>query len=329
MPSSWSQVDKQLARIAPGTSLLAARVSPDGTCIPVHAVNPGTPRPLASMFKLFVLGAVAIASRDHQVSWGERLTVTAAIKVGSSEALQDVAPGTKLTVERVALKIIEVSDNTAVDMLIKLVGRAAVEAQARQWSAHAFLDMPFLTVGELFTLKYHDFPTMADHYLALSPAQRAAYLTTTVDKVPSSAEQPATLPRDISSIEWFASAQDLCHAFSGLAALQAEPGLNPLSAVLSANNGGVGLSATTWSRIWFKGGSEPGVLTWVTWPGTRRVTPLWSSRSRRTKPNLCRSPWLRIFRSSTSFPAHSTYCGPAPKADQVARKFPSGTSTWV
>jgi hypothetical protein len=31
--------------------------------------------------------------------------------------------------------------------------------------------------------------------------------------------------------------------------------------VLSANDGGVGLSATTWPRIWFKGGSEAGVLT--------------------------------------------------------------------
>ena len=35
----------------------------------------------------------------------------------------------------------------------------------------------------------------------------------------------------------------------------------PVGALLSANNGGVGLSATTWPRIWFKGGSEPGVLT--------------------------------------------------------------------
>ena len=261
VPTSWSQVDKQLAGIAPGTSLLAARVGPDGTCTPVHTIDAGTPRPLGSMFKLFVLGAVANAIKDHQVSWDEELTVTAAIKVGSSEALQDVAPGTKLTVEQVALKMIEVSDNTAADMLINLVGRTAVEAQVSQWSSHASLDMPFLTVAELFTLKYHDFPAMVDHYLALTPAQRAAYLTTTVDKVPARAEQPALRPRDISSIEWFASAQDLCHAFTGLATLQAEPGLNPISTVLSANNGGIGLSATTWPRIWFKGGSEPGVLT--------------------------------------------------------------------
>ncbi len=31
--------------------------------------------------------------------------------------------------------------------------------------------------------------------------------------------------------------------------------------MLSSNNGGIGLSTTTWPRIWFKGGSEPGVLT--------------------------------------------------------------------
>ena len=261
VPTSWSQVDEQLAGIAPETSLLAARVGPGGTCTSVHAIDAGIPRPLGSMFKLFVLGAVVNAIKDHQVSWDEELTVTAGIKVGSSEALQDVAPGTKLTVEQVALKMIEVSDNTAADMLIKLVGPAAVEAQVSQWSSHASLDVPFLTVAELFTLKYDDFPALADHYLALGPAQRAAYLTTTVDKVPASAEQPATEPRDVNSIEWFASAQDLCRAFTGLAALEAEPGLAPINTVLSSNNGGIGLSTTTWPRIWFKGGSEPGVLT--------------------------------------------------------------------
>jgi hypothetical protein len=31
--------------------------------------------------------------------------------------------------------------------------------------------------------------------------------------------------------------------------------------VFSTNNGGIGLNATTWPRVWFKGGSEPGVLT--------------------------------------------------------------------
>jgi hypothetical protein len=34
-----------------------------------------------------------------------------------------------------------------------------------------------------------------------------------------------------------------------------------LSTILSTNNGGIPLNVATWPRIWFKGGSEPGVLT--------------------------------------------------------------------
>ncbi len=158
VPHSWSQVDKQLTAIAPQVSFLAAKVGSDGTCSAVHSVLAGTPRPLGSMFKLFVLGALANAVHDHRISWSQKVTVTAAIKVGGSGTLQNSPDGTKLTVEQVAVKMISISDNTAADMLLNLVGRAAVEDQVRAWSSHASLDIPFLTVKELFALKYHDFP---------------------------------------------------------------------------------------------------------------------------------------------------------------------------
>jgi beta-lactamase class A len=61
------------------------------------------------------------------------------LKVGGSGTLQDLPDGTKLTVEQAAVKMISVSDNTAADMLLKLVGRAAVEEQVRAWSNHASL----------------------------------------------------------------------------------------------------------------------------------------------------------------------------------------------
>ena len=261
VPHSWSQVDKQLEAIAPAMSFLAAKVASDGSCSPVHSVLAGTSRPLGSMFKLFVLGALANAVREHRVSWTQKVAVTAAIKVGGSGTLQNSPDGTELTVEQVAVKMISISDNTAADMLLSLVGRGAVEDQVRAWSSHASIDIPFLTVKELFALKYHDFPALADHYLSLPSSQRASYLATTVDKVPASAEQSTNLPRAINSIEWFASADDLCRALSGLAKLQAVPALSPLGTVLSTNSGGIDLSAGTWPRIWFKGGSEPGVLT--------------------------------------------------------------------
>jgi beta-lactamase class A len=260
-PTSWRALDAQLGAIAPGTGFLAARVGAGGTCTAVHAVNASTPRPLGSMFKLFVLGALANAVHEHKIAWGQLVTVTAAVKTGGSGTLQNVPDGTKVTVEQAALKMISISDNTAADLLLNLVGRSAVEAQVHAWVSQPRLDIPFLTVKELFALHYDDFPALAKRYLSLGPAARAAFLSSTVDRVRPGAETAVAAPRDIDSIEWLASPDDICRAFSGLAALQAEPGLQPLGTVLSTNNGGIGLSATAWPTIWFKGGSEPGVLT--------------------------------------------------------------------
>jgi beta-lactamase class A len=259
--STWSAIDHQLTTIAPNVSLVAANVSARGTCTAVHSLHPNAERPLGSMFKLFVLGAVANAIHDHRVSWSQELTVTAAIKVNGSGTLQDVPAGTQVSVETTAIKMISLSDNTAADMLIKLVGRSAVETQVRKWATKPTLDIPFLTVSEAFALKYANYPTMANTYLALPSSRRAAYLASTVDAVAPSAEQSSSAPRAINQFEWFATANDLCRAFAGLMKLQAEPGLGPISTVLSTNNGGIALSATTWPRIWFKGGSENGVLT--------------------------------------------------------------------
>ena len=261
VPHSWSQVEQEVSGIAPGVSFLAAKVTRAGKCIPEESISAGTPRPLASMFKLFVLGALANAVREGRVSWNEKLSVTAAVKVGGSGTLQSAPDGSKLTVEQAAVKMISISDNTAADMLLNLVTCPVVEDQVRSWSSHVSLDIPFLSVSELFALKYHDFPTFAAHYLSLSASARTEYLVTTVDKVPGSAEESDSTPRDINSIEWFASADDLCRALSGLASLERQPKLAPLDQVLSTNNGGIGLDTKLWPRIWFKGGSEPGVLT--------------------------------------------------------------------
>ena len=68
-------------------------------------------------------------------------------------------------------------------------------------------------------------------------------------------------PSDIDTIEYFASPDDICRAFAGLQQLAAQPGLAPLGSILSANDGSIGLDPAQWPTVWFKGGSEPGVLT--------------------------------------------------------------------
>lgn len=79
--------------------------------------------------------------------------------------------------------------------------------------------------------------------------------------MPLSRIQESTAPRDIDSLEWFASADDICRIFAGLSGLSANPNLTPVATALSINDGGLGLDTATWPTVWFKGGSEPGVST--------------------------------------------------------------------
>lgn len=266
VPTTWAGVDKQVQQAAPRTRLLVARVT-GGACQTVHAVNATTPAPLGSAFKLYVLDALARAVAKGTVSWDQRLTLTSQLKSLPSGELASEAAGTQVTVLQAAQDMISSSDNTAADLLLTLVGRTAVEAAATSTGmADPALDTPFLTTRELFVLKLDDWPTLASRYLALGAAGRQALLTGTVDRVPLSALHTTaptgwTDPRDIAAIEWFASPADICRVYASLATLSRQPGLAPVASILEINNGGMSLDPAHWTSTWFKGGSEPGVLT--------------------------------------------------------------------
>lgn len=266
VPTSWSGVDSLVRSAAPQVRLLVASVS-GNSCRPVHAIDAGTPAPLGSAFKLYVLDALARAVAAGTVSWNQELTVTSQLKSLPSGVLQDDPDGTRVTVRQAADDMISISDNTAANMLIALVGRGAVEAAAREAGmADPGRDVPFLTTRELFVLKLDDWPALANRYLALDTAGRQALLAGTVDRVPYATltglnATAWTSPRDINSLEWFASPADICRVYASLAGLARQPGLTPVASALAINNGGMALSPGQWRSVWFKGGSEPGVLT--------------------------------------------------------------------
>lgn len=261
--AAWTEIDHDLGALGPNVGFLAARVSPDGTCESIHELAPATARPTGSQFKLFVLGALADQVTSGRVSWDRTMTVQDATKsAGNGEgSLQAAAPGTTVTVEEAATKMISISDNTATDMLIGLVGRDLVEAQTRAWSADASANAPFLTTREMLLLHY--VPGLGDSYVALPPEQRSAFLGSAVDPRPLTdiGLGLTAEPRYIDKIEWFASPNDICRAFVGLHQLSKDPSLSPLPSVMSREDGTIGLDRAAWPTVWFKGGSEPGVLT--------------------------------------------------------------------
>ncbi|HEX7135372.1 MAG TPA: serine hydrolase [Iamia sp.] len=261
----WARVDRALAELGPDVGFLAARVAPDGTCEPVHEVASSTARPMASQFKLLVLGALTEQIAAGEVSWDQALTVDEAVKslghTPESGALQFADAGTSVSVEEVATKMISISDNTAADMLIGLVGRDRVEDQGRRWTESAAANEPFLTTRQMLLLHYA--AGLGDEYLATPADERAAFLASSVDPLPISdvATAYSDEPRYIEEIEWFASPDDVCRTFAGLQELSTEPALAPLSEILSHEVAGIGLDRSAWPTVWYKGGSESGVLT--------------------------------------------------------------------
>jgi hypothetical protein len=263
-PATWAGVDTALRAVAPRVRLLVARVS-GGSCVPVHSIDPGTAAPLGSAFKLYVLDALGNAVAAGKVRWDQPLTVTAQLKGLPPGELQTEPDGTRVSVLDAAGKMISLSDNTAADMLINLLGRSAVEASLTSTGmASPAMNLPFLTTREIYVLKLHQWPALAKRFISADESGRRELLASTVDRapLPTLAQAGAwTMPRDIDSLEYFGSAADLCRAYASLAALDRQPGLSPIGQALSVNDDGLQLDPARWKSTWFKGGSEPGALS--------------------------------------------------------------------
>jgi len=232
-------------------------------CVPLDQSQPVTSTaineqaPIGSGFKLWVLAAVVDAVEAGTVSWDDELEVRDELDSIPSGITQDDADGTMLTVRELAERMIEISDNTATDHLMDLVGREAVE-QAMTNSGHSAPDrnVPFMNTREFTIVKFTDDEFRA-RYLAADADQRRQILD---DEVASMPLPPLTNitsvtdPIDVESLEWFASPVDLCQVLTSLAD-------NSEAAAILARNPGMPDESGLWSSILFKGGSEPGVLT--------------------------------------------------------------------
>jgi hypothetical protein len=257
VPTSWAEVDAQLAALGARVSFGASEVLPDGRCRAVHGVRDDVQRPLGSAFKLYVLGALGQAVAEHRASWTEQLAIRDDWKSLPSGVLQNEPAGTRLSLSAYADKMISISDNTAADHLIHRLGRDAVQRQLTRFgNRRPSATSPFLTTKALFELKAAQYPARADAYLALPRWARPAAVTG-LERLPLTGLAAWPAPEKIDDIEWFGSPDDMCRAFSGLQK-ENQP---EIGQALSLNDGGLGLDRTRFPQVWFKGGSEPGVLT--------------------------------------------------------------------
>ncbi len=261
-PTTWEGVDAAVTAAAPNSEIFVAEVGTNGELTPVHVLGNDKPVPLGSAFKVYVLGALVHAVEAGTIAWDDELTITAELKSLPSGELQDLPAGSTVTVREAAEKMIQISDNTATDLLINKLGRDAVEAMLTPMGMSAASQartLPFLTTRELFTLKWGVEPSVLDAYIAADVNEQRTLLAGIGNQLPAIADFDATTPVAIDRVEWFASPTEIAAAHEWLDRYRELPGFEPLATILGTNPG-VPLEPTVWVEWSFKGGSEPGVI---------------------------------------------------------------------
>lgn len=237
------------------TNLLVAEVA-DGVCEPLFEHGHGGPSPVGSAAKLYVLGAVVDAVAAGELSWSDDVTISEDLKSVPSGVMQDEEPGTAFSLREMAEVMIALSDNTATDHLIDLVGREAVEAaQAAYGMDEGTLNIPFMNTMELTALKVGPASGLATQWLQVDEAGRRQILEQVSDIVPADIPLAEFVdPVMPDEIGWFASPADMCRALVALY----ETG-EPVDKILTINPGLPG-EENDFEAIAFKGGSEPGLV---------------------------------------------------------------------
>ncbi len=260
-PDSLDALVERWAGLAPQAALLVA----DESCTPIAGEAAGAQLAVGSVFKLWVLHALATAVLDGDADWDEALAVQDGLRSLPSGTMQDEPAGAEFTLRQHAELMISISDNTATDHLIDRLGRATVEdALAATEHAEPARNRPFLTTRELFWLKLAALDAVVTAYVAGDEAARRAILDGAAIDLAAVDPAALTAPLAIETLEWFATPGDVCRV---LTALRTGFAGTPVTDVLTANPG-VAVDAATWPVVAFKGGSEPGVLA-LAWHATR------------------------------------------------------------
>jgi beta-lactamase class A len=246
------QTALQLVQDLPGTTALyLARL--DGRQVLLDH-NATAQLAIGSTFKLYVLSALVQSIARGERRWDD--VVPLSVRSFPSGQMQDWPAGSPVTLHTLATMMVSISDNTATDQLMQVLGREAVEVELRA-SGHADPDaaLPMMTTRELFLLKLGAEDTLT-RYGSGSQAQRRGILAGLQDATLDPALIQTVFgngPHHI-DVEWFASAQDIAAVYRRLAA---DPVASAILAINPAMDRG---RFGPWTFAGYKGGSEPGVL---------------------------------------------------------------------
>jgi beta-lactamase class A len=258
--TSWSSLKDQYATLAPQTSFIAAELNGEG-CTPLARVNADDQLAIASSFKVYVLGELAQQIEQGLATWDEPLPIDSSLISLPNGEMRYQPPGEAFPLAYYADQMIAFSDNTATDHLIARLGRQEVEQSfATMGHAHPELNTPLLMTREWFAIKMRFSDRDIRRYkLAGENTRREIIQTMAIPNANTLAEwEPWLAFRAIDTIEWFASAADLCDAMASLHSIGQQEDMAPVLNALSLQPG-ITFDPADWSYVGYKGGYETGV----------------------------------------------------------------------
>jgi beta-lactamase class A len=231
---------------------------------PLAQQNAGKAYAVGSTFKLAILNALRKQIDAGKHKWTDVVHLRDQWRSLPTGVLQTWPDGTAVTLQTLATEMISISDNTAADTLLHVVGQDAV-------APFAGTNVPFLTTRQMFVLKENGNDSLRARFRAGNPQQRRAVLAELEHMPLPDATELDTSPQ-LADIEWHFSNRDLCtlmHGVHDLPLMSVNPGIAPPS---------------QWKRIAYKGGSDFGVLSMTTWleskDGTSYcVSATWNDRN--------------------------------------------------
>jgi hypothetical protein len=259
---TWNDVGPALRKLDQVGKLSATLVTADKSVF--LSENDKDVFAIGSTFKLYILGALEQSIEKGLHSWDEILPIKEEWKSLPSGIMHTWPAGKEVKLLEYAQNMISISDNTATDHLLYLLGRNEVEAMlAPMNNHHESAYLPFLSTLEMFKLKWAIEPAETASYLASSAADRLSFLDT-LKQVPRSAVGTNGVPLDkptlIDQLEWYASTPETCEAMFWLADRKS-PEIRQVLSKSVPFIGDAGQSSSHWAYAGYKGGSEPGVIS--------------------------------------------------------------------
>ncbi|MEZ4366571.1 MAG: serine hydrolase [Kofleriaceae bacterium] len=274
---AWASTVARWQTIAPITAAVVADVSAGTSCdAPIFEHAPDQVVATGSTFKLYVLAAVAELVADGRLAWDTPVTLDAGHLVPGRECT-DIptlphcrGAGATMTVAELAAYMVKLSDNSATDHLLALVGGAPTIEALLGLLGHSAVarNQPLLATRQMFALKLFDWPALADAYLGEpTVAARRAFLDEELAALDpfdvwltEGTAWVSTGPRAIDTIEWFSSPRDLCVGLLTLRAQLEADASGTLAEILTFEGADAQrIDPDVWPFVGFKGGSEPGV----------------------------------------------------------------------